>query len=407
MSELHLDQLITVDQAIDLIDQTPIDPPSIVRKAVEQISPGDVLADDVHADRDYPPFDKSLVDGFAARSIDLSTGVATLKRVGEVAAGATFSSTLGSGECVAIMTGAPIPAGADVSIPIEDTTARDDVVVVHRTSSSRFITRRASEAVAGQLLLGRGSSISMGAIGVLAQVGRSAVDVFESPVPVGLLVTGDELVPTGVTPVGSQIRDANGPMLSMLLRSLGCSVALGRAVDQFDDIAGQIERLAGSHRVAFVTGGMSMGRYDFVPAALKRLGFELKITKLRIKPGKPFVFATRVVDGRRQFVFGLPGNPVSGFCCTLRLASRLIDRLRGSTPSDRLIDMPLSVDVPANGPREFYQPARIRSGRLEPLDWKGSADVFTLSTADALIVRPANAGSARAGELTRAMILPR
>src|SRR5206468_10821071 len=134
------------------------------------------------------------------------------------------------------------------------------------------------------------------------------------------------------------------------------------------------------HDVLFVTGGMSMGAYDYVPKILRELGVELRITKLRIKPGKPFVFGVK----QTKFVFGLPGNPVSGFVCTVRLASRLIARLGGSTPREQWVEGTLTAALPANGPREFYQPAVARGGAVEPLHWKGSADIYTLARANAL-----------------------
>jgi molybdopterin molybdotransferase len=148
---------------------------------------------------------------------------------------------------------------------------------------------------------------------------------------------------------------------------------------------------------------MSMGQYDYVPQTLSSLGFSSKITKLRIRPGKPFVFAVR--EGG-PFAFGLPGNPVSAYVCTLRLAARLIRRMIGQSPEPRWLDAPLAEAVEQNGPREFYHPARWDGGRVAALKWKGSADVFTLSAAEALIVRPENDPPRSAGENVRVMEIP-
>jgi molybdopterin molybdotransferase len=144
---------------------------------------------------------------------------------------------------------------------------------------------------------------------------------------------------------------------------------------------------------------MSMGAYDFVPRTLADLGADLRITKLRIKPGKPFVFAEK--DGRH--VFGLPGNPVSAFVCTVRLASRLIARMRGETPMEKWIDASLSEPLPPNGPREFYQPVFCGEGVARPLKWKASSDVFTLAASNALLPRPENAPALAAGAAVRVL----
>jgi molybdopterin molybdotransferase len=134
-----------------------------------------------------------------------------------------------------------------------------------------------------------------------------------------------------------------------------------------------------------------------VPRALVALGFDLKITKLRIKPGKPFVFATRQRAQKTDIVFGLPGNPVSGFCCTVRLTSRLIERMQGRVPAEPE-SAELESPLPTNGPREFYQPAIVEGSRVKPLGWKGSADVFTLARSNALIIRPIDDPARAAGD---------
>jgi molybdopterin molybdotransferase len=164
-----------------------------------------------------------------------------------------------------------------------------------------------------------------------------------------------------------------------------------------------MEAALADHDVLFVSGGMSMGAYDYVPRLLREMKFDLRITKLRIKPGKPFVFARR----GGKFVFGLPGNPVSGFACTVRLASRLLSRLAGGQPTEKWVAGRLALPLAANGPREFYQPARIAwtptGPEVTPLGWKGSADLFTLATADGLMVRPENEGPLPAGATVRVL----
>jgi len=151
--------------------------------------------------------------------------------------------------------------------------------------------------------------------------------------------------------------------------------------------------------VLFVTGGMSMGEYDYVPKVLLELGVELRITKLKIKPGKPFIFGVRGSDRRLCYLFGLPGNPLSGFVCAVRLASRLIDRLSGRSVREKWATGRLLEPLPANGPREFYQPAILSNGFVWALGWKGSADVFTLAGASGLLVRKENEAARQAGDI--------
>jgi molybdopterin molybdotransferase len=239
-------------------------------------------------------------------------------------------------------------------------------------------------------------------IAAAATIGAAEVNVFARP-RAAVLATGDELVPIEQSPSGSTIRNSNSPMLAALLRKFGCDVTdLGVAPDNPDLIKAKIlDGLA--HDVLLITGGMSMGAYDYVPKLLVEIGVRLHITKLRIKPGKPFVFGTlhssspssprrSVASSLSSGVFGLPGNPVSSFACTIRLVSRAITRLGGGIPTEKWLTARLAAPLPPNGPREFYQPVRLErspnAARVHPLAWKGSADLFTLARADALLVRP-------------------
>lgn len=417
MGELDVSQLMTVAQAMAAIDAVPV-APRVARVSLSEAA-GRRLAREIVADRDYPPFAKSTMDGFAVRSADVVRTPAELQVVGRIAAGRAMEGRLEPGQAAAIMTGAPLPGGADGVVPVEETEERDGSVRVLKADGiARFVAQRGTDCAKGKLVLPKGTLLGPAQVAVAASVGAAEVDVFELP-RVAVLGTGDELVNFDAEPGPAQIRNCNNPMLVSLLTRLGCRVHdMGTAPDDPDFIRARIlEALTGDYDALFVTGGMSMGEHDYVPRILKELGVELKITKLRIKPGKPFVFGAKN-DGpepsRPRYVFGLPGNPVSGFVCTIRLASRLIDRLGGGTVNERWLTGRLLVGLPANGPREFYiptvrtvQPARISAQAvlptIRPLEWKGSADVFTLAAANSLLVRAANEPPLPDGTLVRVL----
>ena len=446
MSEVDVSDLLSVARAIEIIDATPVSLRAAVERSLHEAE-GLVLAEDLRADRDYPPFDRSLMDGFAVRCAETSAAGAELKIIGEIAAGRPAppgALGAGAGEAFAIMTGAPLPEGADGIVPVEETQrigagAGDRVRIARAASPGRFIGRRGSDARAGEIVLAKGMRLGPRQLAVAATVGAARVRVYEKP-RIAVLGSGDELVGIGEEPGEAQIRNSNNLMLAALLRRMGCEVTDGGIVR--DDPASVRAALAGAidaYDAVFISGGMSMGTYDYVPRTLLELGVELKVTKLRIKPGKPFVFGVRNrvsgfgyrgsgEEGVRGFdpkpetrdpllwaraagqpdvfVFGLPGNPVSAFVCTVRLASRLIGRLCGETgASEAWASATISEALPANGPREFYLPVVFgrSEGVARPLKWKGSADVFTLAAASALLVREADAPALPAGAAVRVL----
>jgi len=426
MGELDVSQLMTVAQAMTAIDAAPV-APRVTRLSLKDAA-GRRLAREVVADRDYPPFAKSTMDGFAVRSADVLKTPAELQVVGRIAAGRALAAALEAGQAAAIMTGAPLPSGADGVVPVEETEERDGAVRILKADGiTRFVAQRGSDCVKGKLVLPKGTVLGPAQIAVAASVGAAEVEVFELP-RVAVLGTGDELVPFDAEPGPVQIRNSNNPMLVSLLTRLGCSVHdMGTAPDDPDYIRARVlEALTGDYDALFVSGGMSMGEHDYVPKILLEVGVEFRVTKLRIKPGKPFVFGAKGAapkgDGgapaepssRPRYVFGLPGNPVSGFVCTVRLASRLLDRMGGGPVNERWLTGRLLVGLPANGPREFYiptvrtvQPARISAQAvlptIRPLEWRGSADVFTLASANSLLVRAANEPPLPDGTLVRVL----
>ncbi len=403
MSDPDVSDLISVERAIQIIDSTPITLQS--SQTAMEGSYGCRLARDLRSDRDYPPFDKSQMDGFAIRAADASS---RLKVVGEIAAGGLSDRAIGTGEAIAIMTGAPVPAGADAIVPVEHTRREGEFVRIEKpVKPGQSIAKRGNDCVAGEVVLKAGIRMAGAQIAVAASIGATEVSIYP-PSRVAVLSTGDEIVPIDQTPGPTQIRNSNAIMLqSLLRRGYGCFVdSVATARDEPSVIRREIEKAFESCTVLFISGGMSMGEYDFVPRVLQELGFEFKITKLRIKPGKPFVFGGKGDGAAAKYVFGLPGNPVSSFVCTVRLASRLLTRLSGGMPDDRVIRAKIEGSLPANGPREFYLPGIWNGETVRPLQWKGSADIYALAQANVLIVRPENDGAVASGGVVRALEIP-
>jgi molybdopterin molybdotransferase len=397
----NVERLISVAEAIAILDAESIGL-LFVRTAPLAAAIGRVLAGDLKADRDYPPFDKSVMDGYAVRAEDLAATPAMLEVVGEIAAGQWPSCGIGPGEAMVIMTGAPLPAGADAVIPVEwtDGAAGGGRVRIDRSAAAgQMIVRRGSDCAAGDVVLESGTRMGPAQIAVAASVGAATVELFDKP-RVAIISTGNEIVPISATPGGAQIRNSNSAMLSALIRARGwCSecIELPPPADHPTAIAAAL-RSAQEFDAIFLSGGMSMGKYDFVPQVLRELGVHIKISKLRIKPGKPFVYGVWEHDKGTTYVFGLPGNPVSALVCTLRLASRTLRALGGEALGTKPVRAKLAAAVEANGSREFYQPGTWQEdGGVLPLRWKGSGDVFSLAAADVLIVRPENDPAREAG----------
>lgn len=400
MTEPTITALIGVREAIAILDQLPVSPRTQWKPLRECAD--HVLAEDVPCDRPFPPFDKAVMDGYAVRAADITAG-ATLHCQGSIAAGRLHEQPITAGQVIAIMTGAPLPGGADAVVPIEHTTREGDLITFHQSATmGQSIARMGHDRSAGEIIARKGSRIGPAFMGALAAVGCARPLVFCRPT-VAILPTGDELVAIDQIPTGAMIRNSNAILLGALVKELGCDVIEMPPCADEPALLQQAIKRGLEHDALLITGGMSMGERDYVPAVLEQLGLRRQISKLRIKPGKPFVLAT---DGPR-IAFGLPGNPVSAFLCTLRLASRVLRRMAGETIESQLPRLPLAELMPPNGPREFYQPGRLTaSGSIQPLNWRGSADLFTLVSASVFVVRPENAPAAVAGELVDVLWIP-
>jgi molybdopterin molybdotransferase len=375
-------------------------------------SQGLVLAENVTSPVDSPPFDKATMDGYAVLSEDIATGEAELELAEEITAGQIPTLPVTSGKTSRIMTGAPMPEGADAVVIVErselvsgeppparirlrDATVRPGLNVIARGTTVRR----------GDRVLSNGRLIGPIEVGVLSEIGVTEIAVFRTPV-VTVLATGDELVSADTTPAPGQIRNSNGPMLAALAeRAGGRVVNLGIARDDADELKRLIQQGLESD-VLVLSGGVSAGVLDIVPDVFARLGIRQVFHKVRLKPGKPLWFGVSAGDGAQTLVFGLPGNPVSSFVCFELFVRPTVARLAGRPPGNLdLQPAVLATDHHHRGDRPTFYPGKCSGEHgadgkvhVEPLPWHGSTDLFTLAYADCLIVFPPGDRFFSAGE---------
>lgn len=367
---------------------------------------GRVLAEQVRADRDYPPFHRSTRDGFAVRAADLATLPATLEMIGEIKAGDTFSGVVGPGQCVQIMTGAGVPPGADAVVMIEHTRPGKSRVVFERSAEpGQNIVSKGSEARAGQTLLRPGIRLGYAELALAAQVGQPRVEVYPRP-RVAILSTGDEVVAIDKKPGPFQIRNSNSVSLAAQVALAGAEpVPLGNAPDREPELSPLIERGL-EEDILVLSGGVSMGKYDLVEVVLRRLGAEFFFDAVAIRPGRPAVFGTC----RGKFVFGLPGNPVSTMVTFELFVVPAIDLLSGAGIRPLpLFKAKLAAPVKQKAALTHFLPAEVTWASAEPLvrelPWQGSGDIVALAGGNCFLVVPAEKLELAAGDWVD--VLPR
>jgi molybdopterin molybdotransferase len=373
---------------------------------------GRVLRESARADLDLPPFNRARMDGYALRAADTAGASekqpVTLRAIGEVAAGDTFSGSVGQGEVVRIMTGAPVPLGADAVEKIELINVFDDGSIVFQepVKLGRHITPLGSEARAGDIVVPAGERITPANAAVLASFGYQHVQVSRSP-RVVLLSTGSELVEVGQRPGPAQIRNSNTYSLAGYAASAGCRIiGSGIVEDEVEATAHAIREAASKADVVMVSGGVSMGDYDLVKPVLRELGAEISVERVAMHPGKPTVFA-RLGE---TIIFGLPGNPVSSAVAFHLFARPVLLRMQCATE----IHLPRVRATAIKGvkgapPRRSHQPARLTiiDGRaeVEPVNWGGSSDLVAFAQANALIVVPEDRQRIEAGDTPEVIVL--
>lgn len=372
---------------------------------------GRVLAMDLPADRNQPPFDRSTRDGFALRSQDAG---AHRRIVGSVRAGQTWEGPpLAEGEAVEIMTGAALPDGADAVVMVEHVAVNDDVVHLDPSRSPRpgdNVVLRGAEALAGSIVLPAGRLLAPAEIAVAAACGASSLAVFRRPVT-AIIATGDELVELDQPIEAGQIRNSNSYALHALVQAEGGMA--DRLELARDTLAELQERIALGRRadLLLLSGGVSMGKYDLVEQALLEAGAEFLFTGVLIQPGKPIVFG-RLPNLDQQgwtYFFGLPGNPVSTQVCFHLFVAPMLRALAGRTSIEpRFVESRLAIELQGRTSVTRFLPAEMESGwravTVRPVEWQGSGDVTANARGHGYIVLPAGVDVFHAGETVRVLL---
>lgn len=361
---------------------------------------GMVLSRDVLCVEGHPPFSRSAMDGYALRAEDAASPGATLELAGTRRAGAGARERLAPGTCVRIMTGAPVPEGADTVAIVEETEEKDGVVVFAKPAEKGMNIRYEGEDIpAGAVAVPKGTCLAPATLGTCALVGATTLKVFRKP-EVAVVVTGDEIAEPGTPdPPYGFIRNANGPMLAGLLGEMGIEARyLGIVPDEPEALKAAFERGLSKSDLLIVTGGVSMGRYDYVPGILSELGLSYLFRKVRVKPGKPLHYAR----GERGRVFGLPGNPVSSLTSFHLFVRPVLKKMMGVEPIRKVYEGELVSEIDADRHRTLIAPCRAAfeggSFKLDPVELNGSADLPAACTGNALAVVPAGGKALEAGE---------
>lgn len=342
-----------------------------------------VLAEDIISDVDMPPFDKSAMDGYACRQEDLDQSFIVIETI---PAGKAPEKKVGKGECSAIMTGAPLPEGADCVIMVEHTRKDDDGKVVFTGKGTKAnIAYKAEDVSKGDVLIQKGTFIEPQHIAILAACGYARPEVAVRP-RVGIISTGDEIVEPDQQPGISKIRNSNAYQLIGQVQKSGAEanyIGIARDDEQitFDIISKAIKE----NDLVMLTGGISMGQFDFIPGVFERLGVEVLFQTLAVQPGKPTLFGKL---GKKR-IFGLPGNPVSAFNTFELLVKPFLRLSMGSITGWSIIKLPMGAPYNRKkSGRDSFVPVKIEQGKVYPKDYHGSAHIQALTTADGFIMIP-------------------
>jgi molybdopterin molybdotransferase len=357
-------------------------------------SPGRVLAENVYSDINMPPFNRSAVDGFACKKEDIALELEVNETI---RAGSFPSKKINTGQCTRIMTGAPVPEGADCVLMVEETVEiAPDRIKFFGTKVKANISPFAEDIREGDCVLKAGTMIAPQHIAIMAAVGYVYPLVSCRP-KVAVIATGDEIVEPHLKPGVSQIRNSNGYQLTIQASQAGVlSEYIGIAPDNEEDTFSFLTGAMEKADVVILTGGVSMGTFDFVPKIFEKAGVEILFRTIAVQPGKPTIFG---IKGNKR-IFGLPGNPVSSFTIFEILAKPLLWNMMGIEIPVRNLRLPLGIDYQRKrNDRMQWLPVELKDGKAYPLEYHGSAHIFSLAAADAVAAIPLGITDLKAGDL--------
>lgn len=390
--------MISVQEATDIILQHSLELPAEEVPLTEAI--GRVLREDLFADRPFPPYDRVTMDGIAIQYASFANGQRDFPIEKVIAAGDPEDVLENPAHCVEIMTGAVLPKGADIVIRYEDLEIEAGVakVMTEAIKSSQNVHWKGSDRTQGSKIVEAGQLISPAEVGVAATIGKAKLKVTRLP-KTAIISTGDELVDVSETPLPHQIRRSNVYRLQASLKQYKIEVDAYHLIDDQASIEQAIEQMLGTYDILLLSGGVSKGKFDFVPAAMEALGVKKLFHRIKQRPGKPFWFGSAPTGA---LVFALPGNPVSSFMCTQRY---FVPWLRNSLGLDTL-NLPIaSLEQPVTFKPDLTYLCQVATrfdtdGRLlaKPAEGHGSGDLANLVEADAFIELPRGRDVFEAGE---------
>ena len=361
---------------------------------------GHILAEDILADRDLPPFHRVAMDGIAIRFLDYDNGNLAFNIAGVIAAGEGSLALLPKNACFEIMTGAALPDSADTCIPYEHLQIEDGIAhIIHeKVICGQHIHIRASDKKQGTLLISSGQKLDAVEISMAASVGKAEIMVKKLP-RVAIFSSGDELVDVTASPLPYQIRRSNNYAIHTALQRYGIDAAMHHLPDNLDLVKTKIQQATLDFDVLILSGGISMGKFDYIPQAMEELGVERRFHKVKQKPGKPFWFGT---FGQQGVVFALPGNPVSTYLCLLRYTLPWLEASLGFQPKSPFFAV-LDSDLRFEPTLQYFLLASLKQDEdatIRAMPWRnnGSGDFSSLLEADGFLELPATQTEFRAGE---------
>lgn len=390
--------MISYQEALQIISQHPFQPEAVaipIHKAN-----GRVLAEDLKADRDFPPFDRVTMDGIAIRYADFEKGQRTFPIAETIGAGMPQKSLNIPGECVQIMTGAIMPEGLDTVIRYEDIQIEGDIatITVEEIRHKQNIHFKSQDRKAGETVVAKGTKLSPSELIVAASIGKAEIEVLENP-KAAIITTGDELVDISESPLQHQIRRSSNYGVQALLNEWIVEVDQYHLKDDKELMLKEISRILSNYSLIVLTGGVSRGKFDYLPEVLEELGVEKHFHKVKQRPGKPFWFGTRE---NKNTVFALPGNPVSSFACANVYLKYWLQLSQGQATALPYAVLKHDLSFPPD--LTWFIECQLTSkvnGTIEAEAFKsnGSGDFANLTLADGFLVLPEDRSEFKAGEV--------